>query len=74
MPNVALFVSVAGPCMILNRDAVNETSLGELIENLPEGYVSIRNLVCIPTKRLCPLYYGDVTKDNLYSSFSFYAN
>lgn len=68
------YVGVAGPGVMPDRDAINEGELGNLIENLPLGYVVIGDAAYTPTDRLAALFYGDSATVEQYDNFNFYGS
>jgi DDE superfamily endonuclease len=59
---------------IADREAINEVKLGNLIESLPYGYVSIGDAAYNCTEKLCALFSGDAAKKKSNDSFNYYAS
>jgi DDE superfamily endonuclease len=53
-----VFIGVAGPGIIGNREAINEVGLGRLIESLPGTYCAIGDCAYTPSEHLVPIYRG----------------
>jgi hypothetical protein len=68
------FISVAGPGVMSDRDAINQISLGQFVENLPTGYVAIGDAAYTATEHLAPIYYGRLGKIKRYSDYNYYAS
>jgi len=68
------YFSVAGPGNLNDCDAVNEVSLGELVENLPVGSVAIADAAYTPTENMCALFYGRLAREEAYDNFNFFAS
>ena len=54
--------------------AIDQCSLGPLIDTLPEGYCAIGDAAYYPTERLAPIYYGVNRDDPLHDNFNFFAS
>ena len=68
------FIGVAGPGVMSDRDAINQVSLGQLVENLPMGYVAIGDAAYTASEHLAPIYYGRLGKIKRYSDYNYYAS
>lgn len=69
-----LFIGIAAPGVMPDRDAVNKVSLGKLVENLPDGFVAIADAAYTATEHMCALFYGYQAKKEENDAFNFYAS
>jgi hypothetical protein len=69
-----LFFSVAAPGSTGDNDALHQTPLWNLIENLPFGFVVIADAAYSATERICSIYYGVSRSIPLYDNFNYYAS
>jgi len=69
-----LFIGVAAPGVMPDRDALNEVELGKLIESLPLGFVAIGDAAYAATERMCALFYGNQAKQEENDNFNFYGS
>lgn len=69
-----LFFSVAAPGSTGDNDALHQTPLWNLIENLPFGFVVIADAAYSATERICSIYYGVSRSNPLYDNFNYYAS
>ena len=70
-----LFIGVAGPGVMGDRDAINQVSLGSLIEELPGLFCAIGDCAYTPSEHLVPICRGDsMEKMARYNNFNFFAS
>ena len=69
-----LFIGVAGPGVMGDRDAINQFWLGSLIEALPGLFCAIGDCAYTPSEHLVPICRGDMAKMARYDNFNFYAS
>jgi hypothetical protein len=69
-----LFFSVAAPGSTGDNDALHQTPLWNLIQNLPFGFVVIADAAYSATERICSIYYGVSRSNPLYDNFNYYAS
>jgi hypothetical protein len=53
-----LFIGVAGPSVMGNRDKVKMVTLNRLSESMPPLFCAIGDCACTPTEHLVPIYRG----------------
>lgn len=68
------FIAFSGPGVMGDRDAVNQTSLGELIEGLPFGICVIGDAAYCPTEHLVSVYQGISKTMAKYDNFNYFAS
>ena len=68
------FLGIGGPGVMKDRDAVRESGLLDLINNLPLGYVVIGDCAYQPSEHLVPIFGAELAllKDN--DNFNFFAS
>jgi hypothetical protein len=69
-----LFIGIAAPGVMPDRDAINEVALGKLIESLPDGFVAIGDAAYTVTENLCALFYGHQAKNEDNDNFNFFGS
>ena len=69
-----IYFALAGPGSQNDKVAIDQCSLGPLIDTLPEGYCAIGDAAYYPTERLAPIYYGVNRDDPLHDNFNFFAS
>ena len=69
-----IFVAVAAPGSINDRDAIKETPLPHLLRNLPQGFVVIADAAYKATEHLVSLFYGVHALDPENDNFNFYGS
>ena len=69
-----LFLGVAGPGVLGDRDALFQCPLGEMIENLPGLFCAIGDCAYTPTEHLVPIFGGSLATIPSNSNFNFYAS
>lgn len=69
-----VFIGIAAPGVMPDRDAVNEVSLGWLVENLPAGYVALADAAYTVTENMCALFYGHQATKEDNDHFNFYGS
>ena len=69
-----IFVAVAAPESINDRDAIKETPLPYLLRNLPQGFVIIADAAYEATEQLVSLFYGVHALDAENDNFNFYGS
>ena len=69
-----IFVAVAAPGSINDRDAIKETPLPYLLRNLPQGFVVIADAAYEATEYLVSLFYGVHVLDPENNNFNFYGS
>lgn len=69
-----LFIAFAGPGVMGDKEALGETTLKELIEELPFGLCVIADAAYCPTEHLVPVYQGLAKHEPKYDNFNFYAS
>jgi hypothetical protein len=68
------YIALAGPGVMGDSDAIKECKLGELVENLPQGFVVIGDAAYIPSEHMASIYFGVDKKKPLYDNFNFFAS
>ena len=68
------FIGVAGPGVLGDREAVQQVSLGDLIEKLPGMFCTIGDCAYTATEHLIAIFRGDQAKYHKYDNFNFYAS
>ena len=69
-----LFLGVAGPGVMGDREALFQCPLGDMIENLPGLFCAIGDCAYMPTEHLVPIFGGAQAKVTANSNFNFYAS
>jgi hypothetical protein len=69
-----VFLGVAGPGVLGDRDAVFQCPLGNMIENLPGLFCAIGDCAYQPTEHLVPIFGGPQANVAANSNFNFYAS
>lgn len=69
-----VFLGVAGPGVLGDRDAIFQCPLGDLIENLPGLFCAIGDSAYTPTEHLVPIFGGPQANITANSNFNFYAS
>ena len=69
-----VFLGVAGPGVMGDRDAIFQCHLGDLIENLPGLFCAIGDCAYTPTEHLVPIFGGPQANITANSNFNFYAS
>jgi hypothetical protein len=69
-----VFIGVAGPGVMGDREALNQVSIGDMIENLPGFYCVIGDCAYTPTEHMIPIYRGYHAKTERGDNFNFYAS
>ena len=72
--SVFTYFALAGPGASNDKVAIEQCSLGKLIDNLPEGFCAIGDAAYDPTERLTPIFYGVSQETPLYDNFNFFAS
>jgi hypothetical protein len=68
------YIAVAGPGIMDDNDAIDECKLGQLVENLPSGYVVIGDAAYTSTEQMAAIFFGvDKSKPD-YDNFNYYAS
>jgi DDE superfamily endonuclease len=67
------YISVAGPGVMNDNQAINEVDIAELISNLPFSFCVIGDAVYSPTESLVPMFYGPDKQRARFDNFNFYA-
>ena len=70
----SLFLGVAGPGVMGDREALFQCPLGDMIENLPGLFCAIGDCAYMPTEHLVPIFGGAHAKVTANSNFNFYAS
>ena len=68
------FIGVAGPGVLGDREAVNQISLGKLVEQLPGLYCVIGDCAYTPTEHLVPIFRGEHALVARNDNFNFFAS
>ena len=68
------FIAFAGPGVMGDKDAIAETSLKDLIENLPFGICVIGDAAYCPSEHLVPVYQGLAKAEPRYDNFNYFAS
>jgi hypothetical protein len=68
------FIGVGGPGVMSDRDAINESGLGELINNLPGMYCAIGDCAYVATEHLVPIFGGAQALITRNDNFNFFAS
>jgi DDE superfamily endonuclease len=69
-----VFIGVAGPGVMGDRQALNQVDLGRMVQNLPGFYCTIGDCAYTPTENLVPIYRGENAKNERNDNFNFYAS
>ena len=69
-----VFIGLTAPGVMPDREAVKEVELGQLIENLPLGFVAMADAAYEVSERMCALFYGDQAKKKENDNFNFYGS
>jgi hypothetical protein len=69
-----VFLGLAGPGVMGDRDAIDQIPLGEMIENLPGLYCVIGDCAYTPTEHLVPIFGGADAKGKANDDFNFFAS
>jgi DDE superfamily endonuclease len=69
-----VFIGVAGPGVLGDREAVNQVALGKLIESLPGLYCAIGDCAYTPTEHLVPIFRADQALIAKHDNFNFFAS
>lgn len=69
-----VFISVAGPGVMGDRDALNESGLYDIIEKLPELFCTIGDCAYKATEHMLPIFSGINRLSPKYDTFNFYAS
>jgi hypothetical protein len=69
-----IYIALAGPGVMGDSDAINECKLGELVQNLPEGYVVIGDAAYIPSEHMASIFHGVEKTKPLYDNFNYFAS
>ena len=72
--SVFTYFALAGPSASNDKVAIEQCSLGKLIDSLPEGFCAIGDAAYDPTERLTPIFYGVSRETPLYDNFIFFAS
>ena len=68
------FIGVAGPGVLGDREALNQISLGKLVEQLPGFYCAIGDCAYTPTEHLVPIFRGEHALLPKNDNFNFFAS
>jgi hypothetical protein len=68
------FIGVAGPGVMCDRDAINESGLGDLINNLPGMYCAIGDCAYLATEHVVPIFGGAQALIARNDNFNFFAS
>lgn len=68
------FFSVAAPGSANDREAIKETGLFDLLDNLPPGFALIGDAAYDPSEKIVPMFYGIHKQDPECNNFNFYAS
>jgi hypothetical protein len=68
------FLGVGGQGVTKDRQAVKQSGLSQLIENLPPGYIAIGNCAYQPTENLIPIFGGDLALIKENDNFNYFAS
>ena len=69
-----LFIGVAGPGVMGNRDAIKQIRLGSLIESLPGLYCAIGDCAYTASEHLVPIFRGENARTARNDNFNFFAS
>lgn len=69
-----LFLGVAGPGVMPDRDAVNEVSLGALVDQLPGLFYVLGDCAYSPSEHMIPVFGGSQALNVDHDNFNFYAS
>jgi hypothetical protein len=69
-----VFMGVAGPCVMGDRDAIQQVALNKLVEALPGLYCAIADCAYSPSEHLVPIYRGSDAAIPRNDNFNFYAS
>ncbi len=69
-----VFIGVAGPGVMGDRDAIHQIRLGSLIQSLPGLYCAIGDCAYTPSEHLVPLFRGENAKTARHHNFNFFAS
>jgi DDE superfamily endonuclease len=68
-----LFVSLAAPGSVNDRDAIQENNLLTLLQKLPKVFVIIGDAAYAPSEQIVPMFYGINRNDPQCNNFNYYA-
>lgn len=68
------FLGVAGPGVMGDREAIDQVSLGQLVEQLPGMYCVIGDCAYTPLEHLVPIFRGANALLQKYDNFNFFAS
>jgi hypothetical protein len=68
------FIGVGGPGVMSDRDAINESGLSELINNLPGMYCAIGDCAYVANEHLVPIFGGALALIPRNDNFNFFAS
>jgi hypothetical protein len=69
-----VFLGVAAPGVVGDREALFQCPLGDMIENLPGLFFAIGDCAYTPTEHLVPIFGGPLATVPANSNFNFYAS
>jgi DDE superfamily endonuclease len=69
-----IFVSVAAPGSVNDRDAIQENGLQSALDKLPKIYVVIGDAAYQASERIVPMFFGVNRRDPQCDNFNFYAS
>lgn len=69
-----VFLAMAGPGVMGDRDAIRECGLFDLIEALPAIFTVIGDCAYMATEHMAPIYAGAQRSQQKYDAFNFYAS
>ena len=69
-----LFIGVGGPGVMGDREAIKESGLHNLVEDLPGLLYCIGDCAYTPTEHLIPIYGSDYATKARYDNYNFYAS
>ena len=67
-------LQVVGPGVLPDREAYKLSTLAEMVESLPDGYVVIGDPAYSPTEHMIPIFFGEATKDKENDTFNYFAS
>jgi DDE superfamily endonuclease len=68
------YISVAGPGVMNDNQAINEVNIAELIANLPFSHCVIGDAAYTATEHLVPMFYGPEKQNPRLDNFNFYVS
>jgi DDE superfamily endonuclease len=68
------FLGIGGPGVTKDRQAIKESGLAVLVENIPAGYIVIGDCAYQPTEKVISIFGGDLALNKDNDAFNYYAS